>query len=71
LTGSRLGKAEHYHDKVIVVAKRIGAKVMLGQAYLDLGLFHMAKKRQLKAKETITRAFPQTSAGYLMMPHAL
>jgi tetratricopeptide (TPR) repeat protein len=49
-------KAEIYYNKTIEDAKKIGAKALLGQAYLNLGLFHKAKKKPSQAKETISRA---------------
>lgn len=49
-------KAESHLNKVIEIAKEIGAKLLLGQAYRDLGLLHKAKKRSEKAKECISEA---------------
>ena len=49
-------KAENHFNKAIEVAKEIGAKGLLGQAYLDLGLLHKAKKRPEQAKECISEA---------------
>jgi class 3 adenylate cyclase/tetratricopeptide (TPR) repeat protein len=49
-------KAEYHLIKAIETAKEIGAKLILGQAYHDLGLLHKAKKRSKKAKECISEA---------------
>jgi tetratricopeptide (TPR) repeat protein len=49
-------KAEYHLNKAIETAKEIGAKLILGQAYHDLGLLHKAKKRSEKAKECISEA---------------
>jgi len=49
-------KAEDHFNKAIEVAKEIGAKGTLGQAYLDLGLLHKAKGRTDQAREYITKA---------------
>jgi tetratricopeptide (TPR) repeat protein len=49
-------KAEENFNKAIEVAKEIGAKGVLGQAYLGLGLLHKAKKRNDRARECISEA---------------
>jgi tetratricopeptide (TPR) repeat protein len=49
-------KAEYHLIKAIETAKEIGAKLILGQAYHDLGLLHKAKKRSKKAKACISEA---------------
>lgn len=49
-------KAEAHFNKAIVLAKEIGAKGILGPAYLDLGLLHKAKKRSEQARECISEA---------------
>lgn len=49
-------KAELHFDRAIDVAKEIGAKGTLAQAYLDLGLLHKAKKRKEKARECLSKA---------------
>jgi len=49
-------KAEAHLNKAIETAKGIGAKGLLAQAYLDLGLLHKAKKRADQAKECISKA---------------
>lgn len=49
-------KAEDHFNKAIEVAKEIGAKGTLGQAYLDLGMLHKAKGRSDQAREYITKA---------------
>ncbi len=51
-----LKKAENYFNKAIESAKRFGAKGILGQAYLDLGLLHNAKKRNNLAEKCISEA---------------
>jgi tetratricopeptide (TPR) repeat protein len=49
-------KAEYHLNKAIETAKEFGAKLILGQAYNDLGLLHKAKKRGEKAEECISKA---------------
>jgi tetratricopeptide (TPR) repeat protein len=49
-------KAEAHFDEAIEMAKEIGAKGVLGRAYLDLGLLHKAKKRTERAKECISKS---------------
>jgi len=49
-------KAEYHLQKVIETAKEIGAKSILGQAYLDLGLLHKAKGRTKQARECINES---------------
>jgi tetratricopeptide (TPR) repeat protein len=49
-------KAEEHFNRAIGVAKEIGAKGMLGTAYLDLGLLHKSKKRIEEAKRCISEA---------------
>ena len=49
-------KAEAHFNKAIEVAKAIGAKGLLGQAYVDLGLLHKTKKRTDKARDCISEA---------------
>ncbi|UCG66961.1 MAG: tetratricopeptide repeat protein, partial [Deltaproteobacteria bacterium] len=49
-------KAEAHLNKAIEAAKEIGAKEILGQAYLDLCLLHKAKRRQDQARECISEA---------------
>jgi len=59
-------KAENHFNKAIEVAKEIGAKGIIGQACLDLGLLHKAKKRSVQAKESIAEAiqiFEECEAG--------
>jgi tetratricopeptide (TPR) repeat protein len=62
-------RAEFHFNKAIETASEIGAKGVLAQAYLDLGLLHKAKKRKLQAKKCISDAvqlFEQCKAdGYL------
>jgi len=49
-------KAEYHLQRVIDTAKEIGAKPMLAQASLDLGLLHKAKARTEQARECITES---------------
>jgi tetratricopeptide (TPR) repeat protein len=49
-------KAERHFLKAIEVAEEIGAKGIAGQAYLDLGRLHKAKKRKDKARECVFKA---------------
>jgi len=62
-------KAEAHFNKAIEQAKEVGSKGTIGQAYLNLGLLHQAKKRVGKAKECISEAikiFEETEAeGFL------
>ena len=39
-------KAEYHFNKAISLSKEIGANSILGQAYFELGLLHIAKKRK-------------------------
>lgn len=62
-------KAEEHFNRAIEVAREIGAKGTLGQAYLDLGRLHRAKGRKEAARDCISEAiqfFEQCEAeGYL------
>jgi class 3 adenylate cyclase/tetratricopeptide (TPR) repeat protein len=62
-------KAEEHFNRAIEVAKEIGAKGMMGMAYLDLGLLYRMKGKTEQAKEYISEAiqiFEQTEAeGFL------
>jgi len=49
-------KAEAHFSKAIEAAKKIGAKGILGQAYLNLCLLHRAKRRKAQARECISEA---------------
>jgi NAD(P)-dependent dehydrogenase (short-subunit alcohol dehydrogenase family) len=49
-------KAEGYFHTAIETAKEIGAKSVLGQAYLDLGKLHKAKGRLPEARTCISQA---------------
>jgi tetratricopeptide (TPR) repeat protein len=49
-------KAEVHLNKAVETAQQIGAKGLLAQAYLDLGLLHEAKKRADLAKGYISKA---------------
>jgi len=49
-------KSETHFKKAIVTAKKIGAKGILAQAYMDLGRLHKAKKRIDKAQECFSEA---------------
>ena len=49
-------KAEEHFKKAIQVSKEIGAKGILAQAYLDLGLLHKAKGRKEQARECLTES---------------
>jgi tetratricopeptide (TPR) repeat protein len=49
-------KAEAHLAEAIEAAKGIGAKGLLGEAYLDLARLHKAKKRTHKARECISEA---------------
>jgi len=49
-------KAEDHFNKAIEVSKEIGAKLVLGRVYLDLGFLHKAKNRTSPARECISKA---------------
>jgi class 3 adenylate cyclase/tetratricopeptide (TPR) repeat protein len=49
-------KAENHLNKAIEVAEEIGANGILGQAHLDLGRLHQAKKRKNRARECMAKA---------------
>jgi tetratricopeptide (TPR) repeat protein len=49
-------KAEASLNEAIKVSKEIGAKGILGQAYLDLSLLHKAKNRTDQARECVSEA---------------
>ena len=49
-------KAEACFHKAIEAAKEMGAKGILGQAYLDLGLLHKSKGRQEQARKCFSDA---------------
>jgi class 3 adenylate cyclase/tetratricopeptide (TPR) repeat protein len=49
-------RAEYHFNKAVELANEIGAKGLMGQAYLDLGLLHIAKKRSAQANECISIA---------------
>ena len=49
-------KAEAHFNIAKEVAKEIGAKGLLGQAKLDLGMLHKAKNRTDQARECIASA---------------
>ncbi len=62
-------KAEGHFKKVIKVAEEMGAKVIMGSAYLDLGLLYKAKKRKNLAIQFISDAvkiFEQCEADILL-----
>jgi tetratricopeptide (TPR) repeat protein len=47
-------KAKDYCEKVIEIAKEIGAKAFLGQGYLSLGLVCSAEGDKDKARQCLT-----------------
>ena len=49
-------KAEDHLNKAVEVAKEIGAKNILGQAYFNLGQLHKCKGKTDKARECISEA---------------
>ena len=49
-------KAESHLKKAIEIADNIGAKGILGQSYLELGLLHKSKKRIEKSRKCISEA---------------
>jgi class 3 adenylate cyclase/tetratricopeptide (TPR) repeat protein len=49
-------KAEEHFNKAIEISKEIGAKGMLGRAYMELGLFYKARKKSGPARKCISEA---------------
>jgi hypothetical protein len=49
-------KAANYFNRAIDSAKQFGAKGILGQAYLDLGILYKAKKRNSLAAKCISES---------------
>ena len=49
-------KALRIVDAAIELADEVKAKGILGQAYLDFGIYHQTKKRTVQAREFINRA---------------
>jgi tetratricopeptide (TPR) repeat protein len=49
-------KAEEHFNKAIQLSKELGAKSILGLAYLDLGLFYKARNKNQQALECISEA---------------
>jgi class 3 adenylate cyclase/tetratricopeptide (TPR) repeat protein len=49
-------KSEDHFHKAIDIAKEIGARGTLGEAYLDLGLLHKAKGRAERSRKNISDA---------------
>jgi tetratricopeptide (TPR) repeat protein len=49
-------KAEEHFNQAIELSREIGAKSLLGGAYLDLGLFYKARKKTQQARECISEA---------------
>ena len=56
ISNAAASKAECHFNEAIKVADEIGAKWMLGLAYLDLGRLHRAKNRQHEARECLSKA---------------
>jgi tetratricopeptide (TPR) repeat protein len=50
------GKAQEHLKEAIRVSTEIGAKLNLGQAYLNLGLLHKAKRRKEMTRECLSEA---------------
>ncbi|MEE9610665.1 MAG: adenylate/guanylate cyclase domain-containing protein, partial [Desulfatiglandales bacterium] len=49
-------KAEEHFNKAIEVAREVGAKGILGSAYLGLGLLHKGRKRSDQARQCLREA---------------
>jgi class 3 adenylate cyclase/tetratricopeptide (TPR) repeat protein len=49
-------KAEDHFNRTIEISKKIGAKPVLGSAYLDLGLLHRVKGKKDQARVCISNA---------------
>jgi hypothetical protein len=60
-------KAEDHFNKAIEVAEEIGAKGLLGQGYLNLGLLHKAKGKteQAKRNKALPRLFSSLKGARL------
>jgi tetratricopeptide (TPR) repeat protein len=61
--------AEKHFNKAIDLLREIGAKSFLGGAYLDLGLFNKARKKNQQARECISEAikiFEETGAEEIL-----
>ena len=62
-------KAEEHFSRAIEVAEEIGAKSMMGMAYLDLGLLHRMKGKVEQAKKCLSEAIqifePTEAEGFL------
>ena len=65
-------KAEDHFNKAIEVAKEIGAKSVLGRAYLDLGLLYKAKGETIEAGKCISKAVQifEACEAKLFLEHA-
>ena len=62
-------KAEYHLNQTIELSDKINCRRFLGQAYLDLGRLHKAKKRTDQARDCFTRAmkvFEQNNAETLV-----
>jgi class 3 adenylate cyclase/tetratricopeptide (TPR) repeat protein len=62
-------KAEAHFNKAIDATKEVGAKSILGQAYLDLGLLHKSKRRNEEARKCLSEAiqiFQETEAEFYL-----
>ena len=62
-------KAEHHLSRTIELSEEIGSRQFLGQAYLDIGRLHKAKKRNNQARDCFSRAmkvFEQNKAETLV-----
>ncbi len=58
-------KAEDHFNEAIRVAKEVGLRLLMGRAYLDLGLLYLKEKKTEQAKKCIleaTQIFEQTEA---------
>ena len=49
-------KAVEHFNRAIEVSKKIGAKSILGSAYLDLGMFYKSKKETDQARACLAEA---------------
>ena len=49
-------KVKEHLNRSIKIAKEIGAELLLGNSYLDLGLFYQGRRRIEKAQHCIAEA---------------
>ena len=65
-------KAEVHFNRAIALAKEIGAKGVMGQAHLNLGILYKLKKRNSEAIEHFEKAIPifEETGAYVFLKQA-